>query len=144
MKTGWWRARPLACDPDVADGSISEVRARQLGSPLYPYEQTSPAGAVRSEKCHSRIRAVQRMALQRTLLVQPHVLVTIAVIGAVHHDGDALDIGLPAGALAGVEDDRTGDVLLQLLVDLPDQLLALLTSVSCDCSSNSFSMSLLQ
>ena len=24
----------------------------QLGSPLYPQEQTSPAGPVRSEKCH--------------------------------------------------------------------------------------------
>src|SRR6516225_11674198 len=67
-----------------------------------------------------------KWALQRSLLVQPHVLVTIAIIGAVHHDGDALDIGLPARAPAAVEDDRTSDVLLQLLVDLPDQLLALL------------------
>ena len=66
------------------------------------------------------------MALQRSLLVQPHVLVTIAIIRAVHHDGDALDIRLPARAPAAVEDDRTSDVLLQLLVDLPDQLLALL------------------
>ena len=64
--------------------------------------------------------------MQRSLFVQPHVLVTIAVIRAVHHDGDALDIGLPAGAPVAVEDDRTSDVLLQLLVDLPDQLLALL------------------
>src|SRR6516225_11759869 len=67
----------------------------------------------------------RKWLLQRSLLVQPHVLVTIAVIRAVHHDGDALDVGLPAGAWAAVEDDRTGDVLLQLLVDHPDQLPAL-------------------
>ena len=78
------------------------------------------------------------------LLVQPHVLVTIAVIGAVHHDGHALDIGLPAGTRVGMEDDRAGDVFLKFLVDLPDQLLALVRSVSIDCSSNIFSMSLLQ
>src|SRR5207244_3320730 len=59
------------------------------------------------------------------LLVQPHVLITIAVVGAVHHDGNALDIGLPAGAHAAVEDDRAGRVFLKFLVDLPDQLLAL-------------------
>src|SRR5260370_22111717 len=58
------------------------------------------------------------------LLIQPHVLVTIAVVGAVHHDGDALYIGLPARALAAVEDDRPGDVFLKLLVDFPNQLLA--------------------
>src|SRR5450759_3325520 len=62
---------------------------------------------------------------RRTLLVQPHVLVAIAIVGAVHHDGDALYIGLPARALAAVEDDRPRDVFLKLLVDFPHQLLAL-------------------
>src|SRR5882672_3354423 len=59
------------------------------------------------------------------LLIQPHILVAIAVIRAVHHDGDALDVRLPARALAAVEDDRAGDVFLKLLVDFPNQLLAL-------------------
>src|SRR4030088_2148977 len=59
------------------------------------------------------------------LLVQPHVLVAIAVVGAVHHDGDALYIGLPARALTAVEDDRTSDVFLELLVDFPHLLPAL-------------------
>src|SRR6185437_9259103 len=68
---------------------------------------------------------VDRPAGGLDLLVQPHVFVTIAVIGAVHHDRYALDIGLPAGRLAAVEDDRSRDVFLQLLVDLPDELLAL-------------------
>src|SRR5204863_4992182 len=59
-------------------------------------------------------------------LVQPYVLVAIAVIRAVHHHGDALYIRVPAGASTGVQDDRPRDVLLNLLVDFPDQLLALL------------------
>src|SRR6202043_228821 len=59
-------------------------------------------------------------ALASRLLVQPHILVAIAVIRAVHHDGDAPDIRLPARASAAVEDDRTGDVFLEFLVDLPD------------------------
>jgi hypothetical protein len=60
-----------------------------------------------------------------TLLIEPHVLVAIAVVGAVRHHGDTLHIRLPASAGVGVEDDRTGDVFLKLLVDLPAQLLAL-------------------
>src|SRR5664279_6016487 len=59
------------------------------------------------------------------LLIQPYVLVAIAVIGAVGHDGDAFDIGLPARRRVGMEDDRPGHVFLKLLVDVPDQLLAL-------------------
>src|SRR5882672_6169573 len=67
-----------------------------------------------------------RLPRRRTLLVHPDVFVTIAVIGAVHHDGDALDVRLPARTLTTVEDDRARHVLLQFLVDFPDQLLALL------------------
>src|SRR5882724_4883330 len=59
------------------------------------------------------------------LLVHPDVFVTIAVIGAVGHDGNVLDVRLPAGSGAGVEDDGAGHVFLQFLVDVPDQLLAL-------------------
>src|SRR3981081_4466021 len=70
-------------------------------------------------------RGAYTRARPPTLFVQPHVFVAIAVVGAVHHDGDALDIGLPARTLAAVEDDRPGDVFLKLLVDVPYQLLAL-------------------
>ena len=41
-----------------------------LGSPLYPQEQTSSAGPVRSEKCHERTRAVQQKALLLNNLVR--------------------------------------------------------------------------
>src|SRR3546814_9784690 len=47
------------------------------------------------------------------LPVEPDVLVPPAVVDAVHHDGDALDLRLPAPGTDGVEDDRPGHVLLQ-------------------------------
>src|SRR5262245_10605411 len=59
-------------------------------------------------------------------LVQPYILVAVAVVGAVDHDGHALDVGMPAGRLPHVQDDRPRHVFLNLLVDLPDELLALL------------------
>ena len=40
-----------------ADGLLRvklRILSAQLGSPLYPQEQTSPAGPVRSEKCQGR------------------------------------------------------------------------------------------
>jgi hypothetical protein len=43
---------PASCPRWVKLRSLSA----QLGSPLYPQEQTSPAGPVRSEKCHRRTK----------------------------------------------------------------------------------------
>ena len=60
------------------------------------------------------------------LPVEPDVFEAPAVVDAVDHHRQALDVGLPAGRGAVVKDDRPGAVLLQLAVDLPDQLLALL------------------
>src|SRR5690606_39591951 len=60
------------------------------------------------------------------LLFEPDVLVAEAVIGAVRHRGQVLDPRVEAGRRTGVEDDRTRRIFLQLLVDLPNQLLALL------------------
>src|SRR5882757_2099454 len=76
----------------------------------------------------TRFRYANRYPLRSKtlwLLVEPDVFVAIAVIGAVGHHRDILDVRLPAGAGSGMEDDRTRDVLLQPLVDLPDQFLAL-------------------
>src|SRR4051794_27131180 len=61
----------------------------------------------------------------RNSLIHPHVLEAEAVVGRVRHDGDVLHIGGPAGALIGIEQDRPRHVFLQLLVDLPNQFLAL-------------------
>src|SRR5260221_6226032 len=58
-------------------------------------------------------------------LFEPEILVPVAVVDAVDHDGHSLDLRMSAGRLAWVEDDRAGDVLDQLPLDFPDQLLAL-------------------
>src|SRR5438045_7120628 len=58
--------------------------------------------------------------------VEPPIFHPPAVVLAVDHDRDALQLRLPAGRGAEVVDDRPGTVFLQLLVDLPNQALAFL------------------
>ena len=60
------------------------------------------------------------------LLVLRNVFHAPTVENAVGRDGHALDVGLPAGRAAPIEDDRPGAVLSQLPFDLPDELLAFL------------------
>jgi len=60
------------------------------------------------------------------LAVEPDVLHAPAVELAVDHNGQPFDLRLHAGCQAGVVDDRPRAVLLQFLVDLPDQTPALL------------------
>src|SRR4051812_12452203 len=60
-----------------------------------------------------------------TLLIEPPVFAAVCVVEAVDHQGHVLDIGLPAGAGAGIEDDRAGDLLGGPAFDRPDHLLAL-------------------
>src|SRR6202011_4824886 len=57
-------------------------------------------------------------------LVEPHVLAAIAGIDRIDHQGHSLDVRLPAGAAAGIEDDRTRDVLGQLALDRPGHFVA--------------------
>src|SRR5260221_12337089 len=49
-----------------------------------------------------------------------------AVVDAVGHDGQALQLGLPTGHAIGIEQNGPGDVFGQFLLDLPHQLAALL------------------
>src|SRR6266478_495536 len=58
--------------------------------------------------------------------VEPPIFHAPAIVLAVDHDCDALELRLPAGGSAEVVDDRSRAVLLQFLVDVPDQALALL------------------
>src|SRR5581483_4943329 len=57
--------------------------------------------------------------------VEPDVLHPIAVVDAVDHRRQPLDVRLDAGAAARIEDDRAGALLGELALDLPDDLLAL-------------------
>src|SRR5271166_5746119 len=63
--------------------------------------------------------------VRRPLFVQPQIFEAPAVVLAVDHDRQPFQLGLPAGRGAEVVDDRPGSILLQLLVDLPDELPAL-------------------
>src|SRR5215472_14466614 len=72
-----------------------------------------------------RSRALQDCASFR-LLVEPDVFETPAVEDAVDHHPQVLDARLPAGREPEVIDDRPRLVLLQSLVDLPHQALALI------------------
>jgi hypothetical protein len=58
------------------------------------------------------------------LPVEPDVFHTPAVKDAVDHHRYVLEIRIPAGSRAAVEDDRPSKVLGQLPFDLPDQLFA--------------------
>src|SRR5437764_3347774 len=58
--------------------------------------------------------------------VEPPIFHAPAIILAVDHDRDVLQLRLPTGCGAEVVDDRPRAVLLQSLVDVPDQALALL------------------
>src|SRR5438309_1485635 len=58
--------------------------------------------------------------------IEPDVFHPVAVVDAVDHCRQPLDVRLGAGPAARVEDDRPGAFLGQPAFDLPDQLLALL------------------
>ena len=44
----------------------------------------------------TQIAAAEKVHVRITLLIQPHVLVPVPVEEAVHHDGVALDVRVPA------------------------------------------------
>src|SRR3984893_6988362 len=69
--------------------------------------------------------AISSAASKPVLLIEPDVFHAIAVEDAVDHDRQPFDIGLPAGHVAVVTDDRPGAVLGKLALDCPDQLFAL-------------------
>src|SRR5262249_49125520 len=60
------------------------------------------------------------------LLVEPRIFHAPAVVERVVVAGDALDVGLPAGGGAVVQDDRAGHVGGDLALRLPNDLPALL------------------
>src|SRR6516162_10435019 len=83
----------------------------------------------------SRVRSATRQTTQSfedgasclssSLLVEPGVLKAPAIVIAVDHHRVPLELGLPAGRRARIEDDRTCGVFGQSAFDLPHQLLAL-------------------
>src|SRR5580692_6433945 len=60
------------------------------------------------------------------LFIEPNILHAPAVEQAVDHDCQSLQLGLPAGREAIVVEDRSSTILLQFLVDFPNEMPALL------------------
>src|SRR6516225_11350385 len=67
-------------------------------------------------------RSSRRFSSGLRLAVEPQIFETPAVVDAVDHDRQPLDIGLPTARRPVVKDDRPGTILLQLAVDRPHQL----------------------
>src|SRR5215204_7625522 len=89
-------------------------------SPMTRAKIASAAGRYNPEAGHA-----SGPARARGLFVHPDVFHAPAVVDAVRHDRQTLDVGLPAVAGRRVEDDRASSVLGKLLLDFPDQRLAL-------------------
>src|SRR3989442_8895029 len=79
--------------------------------------------AAHANRC--RVICALYRASSVALPIQPYILKPPAVVDAVDHHRQPLHLGLPAGGTDVVKDDRPGSIFLQLLVDLPHQLLAL-------------------
>jgi hypothetical protein len=75
---------------------------------------------------YGAIRALANVGCHRCLLpVEPDVFHAPAIVLAVDHDGQPVDLRPYAGGGTSVVDDRADAVLLQLLVDVPDEMPAL-------------------
>src|ERR671920_1488530 len=104
----------------LAPAGASGVGRKPCASPAWWFRPTR-AGA---DAPVSALPSRGGMAPSVALLVEPHVLEAEAVVGAVDHLRVVLDVRAPAGRLLRVQDDRAGDVLGELLVDVPHELLA--------------------
>src|SRR4051812_1680927 len=91
-----------------------------------PSRKENMMGIIKTAGPYPAVFGRERRGWLSILLVEPGVLEAPAVVDAVDHQRHALDMGLHAGGTARMEHDRPRPVLLQLLVDVPDQLLALL------------------
>src|SRR6266568_5484829 len=79
--------------------------------------------AAHANRC--RVICALYRASSVALPIQPYILEAPAVVDAVDHHRQPFHLGLAARRADIVKDDRPGSVFLQLLVDLPHQLLAL-------------------
>src|SRR5215472_16065466 len=73
------------------------------------------------------LRSVEpRNHISSNLPLEPHVFHAPTVVLAVDHDGQPFELSLHASCCAGVVDDWARRILLQFLVDLPNEVPALL------------------
>src|SRR5437764_1894858 len=68
---------------------------------------------------------LSRPSRDDSLFVEPHVFEAPAIVLAVGHYRQPLDLGLPAGRGAQVIDDRARQILLQFIIGVPREPFAL-------------------
>src|SRR4029077_20641264 len=71
------------------------------------------------------LASISVILVPSALPVEPNVFKAPAIILAIGHNGQPFDLGHPAGRGAQMVDDRSSEILLQFMVDIPDELLAL-------------------
>src|SRR6516164_5539435 len=81
-----------------------------------------PAVSRGSLGCRLRVIA----AAKRRLFIEPNILHAPAIEQAVNHDRQSFQLGSPAGREAVVVKNRSSTILLQFLVDFPNEISALL------------------
>src|SRR5690242_2799470 len=100
-------------------------RAAGFGSMNGPSPEARERSPTRRFPTFTRPKAAIQPSITN-LPVEPDVFHPVAVVDAVDHRRQSLDIRLRAGAPARVEDDRSGALLDQPPLDLPHQLFALI------------------
>src|SRR5712671_7797626 len=85
-------------------------------------EIATPVNLQRREPAEPRLCTI---SFSPGSFVEPHVFEAPAIVLAVGHHCQPLDLGLPAGRGAQVIDDRARQTLLQFIIGVPHQLFAL-------------------
>ena len=98
----------------------------------------TPLPADGKHLCHAHIRSATAS------LIEPDIFETPAIVDAIDHDRQTLDIGASAGPSAVVEKGRLSAILCQSFLYFPHQSLAPFLMASRDCCSISSSTSGLQ
>src|SRR5688572_25956102 len=91
-------------------------------SPMSPMSPMTPPSAYDADTSPCEWGGVPTQSLVGPLSIQPDVFEAPVIVDRVDRQFDAFRLRPPAGGALAVLDHRAGAVLLQPLVDLPDQL----------------------
>src|SRR5438034_5926922 len=101
-------------------GPFAELSCRMERQQIIPYRKRG-TGAVSTFD-----RSAAGPPGRNRLIVEPDVFHAPTVDDAVGRDGQPIDLRLPTGRAAPIEDDRPGPVFGHFPLDFPDQVFALL------------------
>src|SRR5260221_716773 len=113
------------CRGGGGSGGAAEARSGGTGPWKAPHSRGAPSGPRAGPTPLSR-PCSSCAASDARLLPEQRMFVSVELLGAVHHEGHTLDTWLQARRLPAVPGDRPRHAPLQLVVDLPDALVAVL------------------